>query len=333
MSVTIIMSTFNEERHIDRALQAIAGQTIACEAIVVDGGSRDRTVARLERWAQWWPNLRVVADGRRRSLPDALNVALAMTQQPIVAKVDARTFVASDFIERALEVFAREGNRVVCVGGRPDQHGETVFGEALGCARTSPFGVGASGYADSRRHSDVDSVQCGIYRRAPVVAAGGFDPALQYGEDEELNWRLRRAGWRIVRDEAIRFEYVTRPTWRAAYRQYRCYGRARVDVWRKHPDFLRPHHLVPSIAVIAGIVLMLGSVVSPFLRGVALAAAAGYSIAALVASVAAARGRWRLVPYITAAFAALHAGYGVGLLQGLLRLDKFPRNVARSRTT
>jgi cellulose synthase/poly-beta-1,6-N-acetylglucosamine synthase-like glycosyltransferase len=318
MSVAVVMSTFNEERYVDRALQAIAGQTVGCETIVVDGGSNDATVPRLRAWAERWPRLRVVADGHRRSLPEALNVAMAMTQQPLVAKVDARTFVAPDFIASALEVFARERDDVACVGGQPQQRGETTFGEALACARTSRFGVGASGYADARERVDVDSVQCGIYRRAAVLDAGGFDPALQFGEDEELNWRLRRAGWRIVRDRAIRFEYVTRPSWSAAFRQYRNYGRARVDVWRKHRDFLRPHHLVPATALVTGAAIALGAVAWSRLRVPAAFAAGAYVFGALAASVLASRGRARLVPHVARAFVALHLGYGVGLLEGIL---------------
>ena len=317
--IAIVMSTFNEERYIDRCLEAIAAQTIPCDVVVVDGGSRDRTTARLKSWAASLPSLQVVIDEKRRSLPAALNVAVALTDKPFVAKVDARTFIAPDFLERAMEVFEQEGDRVACVGGRPEQHGETPFGEGVARARMSPFGVGASGYADNRRHSDVDSVQCGIYRRDAVLAVGGFDPALQFGEDEELNWRLRRAGYRIVRDTTIRFEYITRPTWRSAFRQYRNYGRARVNVWRKHRDFLRPHHLAPSVAIVGAVGLLLGAVLLHPLRVAAVAAFGAYALAAVMAATVSSRERPSVIPFAAAAFPALHLGYGIGLLEGLLK--------------
>ncbi len=318
-TVAVVMSTFDEERYVDRCLDALAAQTVPCEVVVVDGGSRDATVARLRARASNWPALTVLADGKRRSLPDALNVAIAMTDRPLVAKVDARTFVAPDFLERALAVFEREGRGVTCVGGRPEQHGETPFGEGFARARMSPFGVGASGYADERAYADVDSVQCGIYRRDDLLAAGGFDPRLQYGEDEELNWRLRRAGLRIVRDTSIRFTYLARPSWRAAFRQYRNYGRARVEVWRKHPQFLRAHHLAPSAALAGGTALLLAGLFSRRARIAAGVAVATYGIGALAAAARASRGDARIAPYAAAAFPALHVGYGLGMLEGLVR--------------
>ena len=320
--VTVIMSTFNEVRDIDHSIDSVLGQTANVDLVVVDGGSTDGTVERLRSRAQRDSRVTVHADGVRRSLPEALNLAMELTDRPFVAKVDARTFIAADFIERALEVFDREGDSVACVGGRPEQIGETRFGQAFARARMSPFGVGGSGYADSRDRADVDTVQCGIYRRNSLTQVGRFDPGLQFGEDEELNWRLRQAGYRIVRDTSIRFRYVTRPTWAAAFRQYRNYGRARVKVLQKHPEFIRAHHLVPPIALLAGAGLSAAAPVSETARRIAGVAFSTYAIGAVVAAVIASRDAKSRIPQTAAAFTALHLGYGIGLLEGFYRMAR-----------
>ncbi|MGH7683069.1 MAG: glycosyltransferase, partial [Vulcanimicrobiaceae bacterium] len=118
-SVTVVMSTFNEERYVDKALDAVANQTIAPHVVVVDGGSSDATVERLRARAARDPRIHVLSDGRRRSLPEALNLALEYVTDDFVAKIDARTFPFPDFLEQALAVFAAEGVNVGCVGGRP----------------------------------------------------------------------------------------------------------------------------------------------------------------------------------------------------------------------
>ncbi|HTJ24928.1 MAG TPA: glycosyltransferase [Candidatus Limnocylindria bacterium] len=316
--VDVIMSTFDEERDVERSVDAVLAQTWPVCLTVVDGGSTDRTVDILLRRAASEPRLHVIADGVRRSLPAALNLALSHTCQPFVAKVDARTFLAPDFLTQALAVLSEPGAQdVACAGGQPEQFGSTPFGDGVARARRSVYGVGGSGYADHRPRAEVASVQCGVYRRAALDQIGRFDPALQYGEDDELNWRLRMLGWRIVRDERIRFRYLTRPSWRSAFRQYRNYGRARVAVWEKHPGFLRPYHLAPSAALVGGAALAL---LAPFSREARACVAAGtvlYGAGALVAALAGSEGRVERVPHTVAAFTALHGGYGLGLVEAL----------------
>ena len=315
--VDVLISTYNEEGAVDSCLDAVLAQTVPVAVTVVDGGSADGTVARLQERAARDERLTVIADGERRTLPAALNLALARTTRPFVAKVDARTFLASDFIERALAVIDECGESTVAAGGSPEQFGDTPFGAALARARTSRFGVGASGYADYRPRAEVDTVQCGVYRRAALERIGGFDPDLQFGEDEELNWRLRRDGGRLIRDASIRFRYLTRPSWRLAFRQYRNYGRARVAVVLRHPGYLRPHHLIPSLAVAGAAVLGAGSLVMPRARLPALVLAASYALGAGAAA-ALAGARRREILDTVAAFSALHAGYGIGMLEALL---------------
>jgi succinoglycan biosynthesis protein ExoA len=316
--VDVIMSTFDEERDVERSVDAVLAQTCPVRLTVVDGGSRDRTVEILLRRALYEPRLQVIADGVRRTLPAALNLALARTRLPFVAKVDARTFLAPDFLAQALAVLSEPGTHdVACVGGQPEQYGSTPFGEGVARARRSAYGVGGSGYADRRSRADVASVQCGVYRREALEQIGRFDAQLQYGEDDELNWRLRMQGWRIVRDGRIRLRYLTRPSWRSAFRQYRNYGRARVAVWKKHPAYLRPYHLAPSAALVVAAALAL---LSPFFREARACVAAGtalYAAGAFVAALTGSEGRIERVPHTIAAFTALHGGYGLGLVEAL----------------
>jgi cellulose synthase/poly-beta-1,6-N-acetylglucosamine synthase-like glycosyltransferase len=196
-------------------------------------------------------------------------------------------------------------------------------------ARTSRFGVGGSVYAGSSSRELVDTVQCGLYRREILEAVGRFDEAMNFGEDEELNWRLRRCGYKILLDDRIRFHYVTRDSWLALFRQYRNYGRARVRVVRKHPDFLRARHLAPVLLVVAGVSLAAAAPGIPVARRGLVMFSLTYGAAALVfAARAAGRPDPATVARVAACFVALHLGYGTGMLGGvtLQLLDRWPRN-------
>lgn len=309
------MSTFNEERYLQRCLDHVVAQDYPPELVriwLVDGGSTDRTVEIARRIADAEPRLTLIADGRRLNLPEALNVAIERSAGELIAKIDAHGYPELDFLSRAVAAFASP--EIGCVGGMPIQEGETRFGEALAAARGSRFGVGGGTYAVKGDRRFVDSVQCGVYRRSVLERVGAFDPLMNFGEDDELNWRVTQAGYRILLDRHIRFHYITRATWREAYRQYRNYGEARVRVVRRHPEFLRPHHLAPVLLVAGGATLAAASLMSSGARRLLAAAVAGYSGVALGAGARAAPGR--PLP-VAAAFAALHVGYGVGTLRAL----------------
>ena len=155
-------------------------------------------------------------------------------------------------------------------------------------------------------------------RPARARAAGGFDEELQLGEDEELNHRLRRAGFRILFEPRMRFSDVIRPTSKGLWRQYRAYGRARVKVVRKHPNFLRAKHAAPlALVSAAGISAVLPLARRPLWR-VPAAPAGGY--AALLAGGGAAlsvRARFGHPWLVMASLACVHLGYGIGSLQGI----------------
>jgi succinoglycan biosynthesis protein ExoA len=320
-TVDVIMSTLNEERYIGRCLKAILSQDYPPELLriwLIDGGSSDGTVEVARDIASANPGLTIVADGTRRNLPEALNLALEGCSGELVAKVDAHGYPAVDFIRRAVEALVAGGPAVACVGGRPLQEGETPFGQALAVARGSHFGVGGSVYASRATCEFVDTVQCGVYRRAALDSVGHFNPLLVAGEDEELNWRLSSAGYKILLDTRVRFHYVARSSWRAAFRQYRGYGRARVSVIALHPKFLRPRHLAPP-ALVAGVAAMgLASPVVPIARRGLGAIIGAYALGACIAGSRAVNDvRRASAPGVAGAFVALHLGYGVGFLLGL----------------
>lgn len=320
LTVDVIVSSYNEEAYIERCLDRALGQDYEPDLLriwLVDGGSIDRTVELARARAQADPRLTVVADGRRRNLPEALNVGLELSSGELVAKVDAHGYPELDFVRRAVDALADHPD-AGCAGGRPEQEGETPFGEAVALARTSRFGVGGSGYAGTSERGPVDTVQCGVYRRTALDAVGLFDPTMNFGEDEELNWRLRQAGFPIVLDTAIRFHYVTRPSWRALYRQYRNYGEARVRVVRRHPAFLRPWHVAPAAFVAGSAVLGAAAPLSRLARRGLFTTALAYGAGATAAALQAAGGRGpKVTARVLSCFVAIHGGYGVGSLRGL----------------
>jgi mycofactocin system glycosyltransferase len=96
-----------------------------------------------------------------------------------------------------------------------------------------------------------------LVRRRAVddVAVDGtvFDPALRYGEDVDLVWRLHEAGWRIRYDPTVRVEHREPDTWPALLARRFRYGTSAAPLTLRHPAAMRPLvlHAGPTATVAA----------------------------------------------------------------------------------
>jgi succinoglycan biosynthesis protein ExoA len=319
--VDVVIPAFNEEPHIARCLDHVFAQDYPSDRIVVwvvDAGSSDRTADLVLARASDEPRLRLLTGSGRLNAGQAMNVGIGPGTGELIARVDAHTYIEPDYLRRAANIFAELGPGLALVGGQPRQVGETHFGRAVALARRSRFGVGGSVYADRRARAFVDTVQGGVYRRAALEAVGGFEPSIPTGEDDECNWRLRLAGYDILLDTSLRFEYTTRSSWMALFRQYRHYGECRVRVVARHPDYLRLRHVVPGVFVAVVATLAGLSPISPSARRMLAISLGAYTAGIAGASLAATRSTDRsLALPVAASFTALHVGYGVGLLGGI----------------
>jgi glycosyltransferase involved in cell wall biosynthesis len=320
-TIDVVVPAFNEADHIEDCLDHLLAQDYPPELVrvwVVDAGSSDETAAIVTARAEREPRLRLIGGAERLNAGQAVNLGAAAGDGELIARVDAHTYVAPDYLRRAVEAFDAAEPDVACVGGQPQQVGRTPFGDAVAAARGSKLGVGGSIYADHRERAFVYTVQAGVYRRTVFESLDGFDPDIPYGEDEELNWRLRDGGGRILLDTRLRFKYFTRSSWSALFRQYRNYGESRVRVVVAHREFLQPYHLAPAALLLAFASLTAAAPASrPARRGLAgLAVLYG---GALLAGGAQASGETDSTPAprVAAAIAAMHLGYGVGMLEGV----------------
>jgi len=246
------MPVLNEGAYIDIGIQAIFSQKYPAdrlEILIVDGGSKDDTVERANAIARRDSRVRVITQGFL-NCPEAMNLGISLAKGKYVAKVDGHGYVNDAFIASGVTALESDPS-VHCVGGVIIPVGDAPSAKANRIARFSRFGVGGSVYTLRPKVQFVESVQCGLYRRDALMAVGNFDPGLQFGEDEEVNYRICRAGGRILYHPDMTFTYNIRPTVMGLFRQYRNYGMARVKVVRKFPAFLKIKHIIPALMVLA----------------------------------------------------------------------------------
>ena len=83
------------------------------------------------------------------------------------------------------------------------------------------------------------------------LAAGlpPFDPALRYGEDVDLIWRLHEAGWRIRYEPSVQVAHDDPASWAGLLERRFRYGTSAAPLARRHPANLAPLVLHPWPAV------------------------------------------------------------------------------------
>ena len=313
--VSVLLPTLNERAFIRDCLDSLVAQDYPnlVEILVLDGGSTDGTV---DVAAGEGGVVRVVPNGGVTAAA-AMNVGIASATGEIVVRADAHTLYAPDYVSRCVD--ALEAGPAV-VGGPMRAVGTTNFGRAVAAVTSHPAGVGPGRFHYAQRAADVETVYLGAWRRQTVEDVGGFDEEqLQWGaEDQELNYRVRRAGGRIRLDPSIRSWYFPRSTPRALWRQYYNYGLCKASTLKKHRTlpYWRPLAPASMVVVVTG-----ATAWSVWSRRPALAMVPGAYVLGLVVVASRVATDPGVAPHrALAALGICHWAYGLGLWSGVWRI-------------
>ena len=311
--VSVIIPARDAEETILEAIDSVLAQDYPgqVELIVADGSEGDATASVVRRR----PDVRLVANPGRTAAA-GLAAGLRAARGAVVARCDAHTMLPPGYLRRAVEMLKRTG--AANVGGRQRPAGRTFFERAVGLAMTTRLGAGGARYRLGGPEGPVDTVHLGVFRRAALDAAGGFDAGLARNEDYELNWRLRARGGTVWFDPALHVVYRPRGSVLGLAAQYYHWGWWKFVVLRRHPASLRGRQFAAPLLVL-GLAASLGAALTGRVaHGAALPAA---WLLALAAGSAAAGFRRREPAAVLAPLALLtmHLSWGAGFLVSAAR--------------
>lgn len=315
--VSVIIPMRNEQAWIDRCLGSVLAQDWPAdrmEVLVADGLSTDDSPRMLAELGARDPRVRVVQNPGL-IVPTGLNLVIAAARGDIIARIDAHTVLEPDYLRRGVELLERTGasnvgGPMICRGGSP-------VADAIAAAMGSRFGIGAT-FHFATGEVDCDTVYMGMWPRRVFEDVGLFDEEFVRNQDDELSYRIRKAGGRIVCSPVMKSLYQNRESWKALASQFWQYGVWKVRVLQKHPRQMSIRHFVPP-AFQAGVALLLlvGVVWLPALwtglAAVALYAACLAAVAFAGAPDPASRARLWL------ALVLIHQCWANGFLVGLRR--------------
>ncbi|WP_198021969.1 glycosyltransferase [Algiphilus aromaticivorans] len=252
--LTVLIAAYNEERHIGDTLGSIAAQRYAAEVevIVIDDGSSDRTVERVQAIISGQPrqigrSLRLLRMPRNGGKASALNAGLAEARHEHVVTLDGDTYLFRDalrnlalnHIHSPINTRATAGT-VLARNSRQNlltrlQEWDYFQGIAVVKRIQSLF-----------QGTLVAQGAFSIYEREALQEIGGW--AETVGEDIVLTWALIDHDYRVGYAENA-FAFTNVPTTLGAYyRQRRRWARGLIEAFKRFPQVLiRPRLNLPFI--------------------------------------------------------------------------------------
>ena len=316
--VSVLMPALNEEKAIAATIRDVLNQQdVEVELLVMHGQSVDRTGQIVSEIAATDPRVRLIPNPRNL-IPVALNLGLAQASGDYVARMDAHINASPDYLRRGVE-WLQKNPRLASVGGLRRGVATTPVGRSIAMALSSPVAIGDSINHFASEPQLTDHASMAVVRVSAARGVGGWDETLQVNEDVDFDHRLIHAGHLIGFDPDMQVEWHVQETLPKVFRQFRRYGRGKGLMIRKNgAGAIRARHLVPPAFVVGSGALIVAGLAAPALW---------WLFAPYTALVGAASVRqWHRrdpseqisATALPAGFVAIHVGWGLGMLEGLV---------------
>lgn len=216
------------------------------EIIIIDDGSNDDTLTLIKSFS----NIKLIStEGVGPS--KARNLGIRQAAGEFVAFTDADCIVHRDWLSQLLNGF--DDNKVAGVGGIQKSPGDDSWFAKLVHEFLVAFGF-ISGYMQpGKTIKDTDhNPTCNvIYRKAILLEMGGFLEGIWPGEDVELDYRIKKKGYRLVFNPLAIVEHYRPDNFKKFTGMMFRYGQSQGILVKKY-GFFRKIHSVPflSLAVV-----------------------------------------------------------------------------------
>ena len=316
MRYSIIVPVFNRPDEVDELLESLSSHTLKdFEVVIVEDGSQIPCKDVCDKYANI---LDLHYYFKENSGPgQSRNYGVDRAQGEYVIILDSDAVTPPGFMQAIDDELKRQPTDA---WGGPDAAHESFsdIQKAISYAMTSFFTTG--GIRGGKKQLDKKfyprSFNLGV-RREVYQQLGGFtterfSKMSLYGEDIDFSLRIYKNGYSCRLFPEAWLWHKRRTDFRKFWRQVYNSGYARINLWRKYPEALKPVHALPAVFTIGVAGLLLLSVFSIL----ALIPLILYSALIFIDSTIRNKSVMVGLKSIPAAFIQL-IGYGVGFLESL----------------
>lgn len=321
ITVSVIIPCRNEVLYIEKCLENIFSfdpPSGGFEVLVIDGMSDDGTLKILGKLKERYPDLTILSNPKR-TVPHAMNTGILHARGEYIVRADVRCVHPRNYLTSLIGLC--ESTVADNVGGILDAVGNTYIQKSIATAYRSPIAVGGALRRRENFKGESDDVYGGCFRRERLLSLGMYDESMTRNQDDELSFRLRKAGGKIIQSGAIRIQYFPRSRFGQLFKQFLQYGYWKIPVIRKHPAQASWRHFAPALLVLG----FIGLVAASFFFSAAVLALSFYGGLYLFSLFfESLRITWKdrvgLLPGVITAIGCMHLGFGIGFILGLSQL-------------
>lgn len=214
MELSVIIVSYNVCNFLRQALQSLTAATdgIDHEVIVIDNNSRDSSVSMV---MEEFPRVRLIVSAENGGFSAACNAGIKVSSGEYVLVLNPDTVVEPDAITRALHFMKNHPEAGAAGAHMTDGNGRflpeskrgfpsplTSLFRFTGMGRLFPESAFFNAYYVGERpenetcRADILTGAFMLIRRGTLDKTGLFDTDyFMYGEDIDLSWRIRKAGY------------------------------------------------------------------------------------------------------------------------------------------
>ncbi len=321
MTVSLCVVAYNEEHYLPKLFKDFEAQTYPhqyIEIVLIDGMSTDKTKRLMLDFAERsdsFYNVRVL-DNPDRIQSAGWNVAINNAKSDVIIRIDAHSHIPPEFTAKNMAL--QEKGEYVTGGVRPCIIDEsTPWKETLLEVENSMFGSSLSKGRKNSKCCYVNSMFHAAYRREVFEKTGGFNTKLLRTEDNEMHYRIRKAGYKLYCDPDIVSYQYARPGLKKMLKQKYGNGYWIGLTLGVCPGCISLFHFIP-FAFVMGIIVTTVLACFGYWQFAALMWGA-YLLFTLTGTMCSIINKKAnryvfLMPFL---FFVMHVGYGIGTLVGL----------------
>lgn len=231
VEVSVIIPTKNDSGTLEKCLESVKNQDFPeenMEVITIDGHSDDSTVKIAKDYGckVYYEN-----QGTRAA---ACNIGIEKASGRYIAFTDADCVLPEEWLKNLTRHISQE--KVKCVGGpniSPKE--DTNLGRSLDSILAFLSNLGPRYRMESKEIQETfHNPGCNVlYDKSTLEEIGGFDEELETCEDEELDFRLKEKGYKIIFTPDAPIDHYRKPTWDGIVKKAYRYGIGRMQAIRK----------------------------------------------------------------------------------------------------